>query len=126
LKTEILFFLESQCLAEMQEERATQRGNGQEARRMQNARGSFNLRGSTAYVELQSRYENPCRIELMAIATLAKWFDPDLPRLDRDVKRDLTCLYKWFDVNWEQISPLLPSIHLEDYGYRVIGDTSGD
>jgi hypothetical protein len=96
------------------------RGQGPEAQRVVARLAGFDLEKSRAWKAITDQFTiGVTHAELKSIAQVV-CTQTNL-RLDRDATRDNRVLIKWFDENWDAISPFMPTLHLRDNGEQIIG-----
>lgn len=89
------------------------RGQGHEAKRVEQRLQGFNRETSPAWIAITARFSSGIvHHELRSVAQIiAKKLDL---KVDRDASRDNRVLIKWFDENWEVVEPELKKINLID------------
>ena len=90
-----------------------------EKKRISERLNGFNPRENNAWKEISRRFGSSIKQpELLSIATILA--NNANIRLDRDAKRRKTVLIKWFQENWDTISPFLDYVVLEEtqFGFK--------
>lgn len=86
------------------------RGDGQESMKIREKIGCFDIKKSFAYQKLKEKFGNKIKQEELLDITNFICSKANL-RIGRLEKRNKKVLYKWFEDNWEIISPVLSRIN---------------
>lgn len=107
--------------ATKQAKQRKKRGEGVEAKRVQDRLRGFQIEDSPAFRAIQKQFTGGVtHSELKSIALiLCEQVCPPL-KLDRDASRDNRVLIRWFDEHWDKIRPVISKIHLRDENENII------
>lgn len=101
------------------EKKNVKRGEGADAHRINERIKDFDPRHSEACKKINKKFGMGIIHEELKI--IAQFLCQQLHIvLDRDAKRDNRALRKWFDENWDIISPEIDRIELYDKNFRKI------
>lgn len=105
------------------EKKRKTRGEGNDAKRVMQRIGDWDLRNSEVYKEINNHFHSGLtQPELLKIGEILA--EVTGLTIDRDAKRDSRVLVKWFDENWEVIKGEMVNIMVFDENDQLISEPS--